>query len=162
MQKPRVIKDFEKLDVAIQEQIKLVYPTGFFEHLISYTDKDGNSRFALPFETDEKYYMVRMSVSEAKKLISDDDDYDANGVLRNEVQENYQEKYQDLDYIGDFDAIDTPEIEIDDKDLPTDDDDDEDDDVVVKKRKSVDDDDDDDDDDEIIDSDDDEDDEDED
>lgn len=128
MQKPRVIKDFEKLDVAMQEQIKLVYPTGFFEHLISYTDKDGHERWALPFETDDKYYMVRMSVSEAKKLISDDDDYDANGILRNEVQENYQEKYQDLDYLGDFDGIDAPvaEIEIDDKDLPTDDDDDDD------------------------------------
>ena len=32
--KPRVIKDFEKLDIEIQEQIKLNYPYGFERHLI--------------------------------------------------------------------------------------------------------------------------------
>lgn len=133
IQKPRVIKDFEKLDQAIQEQIKLTYPTGFFEHLITYTDRDGNDRFALPFETDDKYYMVRMTISEAKRLINDDDDYDDNGVLRNDVQEMYQEKYQDLDYISEFDAIAAPEIEIDDKEI---DDDDDDDNKPVSKKKS--------------------------
>ena len=103
MAKPRIIKDFEKLDVAIQEQIKLSYPTGFFEHLVSYTDRDGNGQWALPFETEEKYYLVRMSIAEAKKLINDDDDYDDNGVLRDDIQEMYQEKYSDDD-IDDFAA----------------------------------------------------------
>jgi len=102
MAKPRIIKDFEKLDTEIQEQIKLSYPTGFFEHLVSYTDRDGNGQWALPFETEEKYYLVRMSIAEAKKLISDDDDYDDNGVLRDDIQEMYQEKYSDD--IDDFDA----------------------------------------------------------
>ncbi|MDR0941434.1 MAG: hypothetical protein LBM68_04325 [Bacteroidales bacterium] len=97
MAKPRIIKDFEKLDTEIQEQIKLSYPTGFFEHLVSYTDRDGNGQWALPFETEEKYYLVRMSIAEAKKLISDDDDYDDNGVLRDDIQEMYQEKYTDGD-----------------------------------------------------------------
>ena len=53
--KPRIIKDFEKLDKHIQEQIKLVYPEGFSEHLVYYTNRDGNSVTALPFETDDKY-----------------------------------------------------------------------------------------------------------
>ncbi len=145
IQKPRVIKDFEKLDQAIQEQIKLTYPTGFYEHLITYTDKDGNERYALPFETDDKYYMVRMSISEAKRLISDDDDYDDNGILRNDVQEMYQEKYQDIDYSGDFDAIVTPDIEIDDKEIDDEDDSDEDEKPTMKKKSKFDDDDDDDD-----------------
>lgn len=105
MQKPRVIKDFDKLDAEIQEQIKLVYPTGFYEHLITYTDKEGQERHALPFETDEKYYMVRMTISEAKRIISDDDDYDDNGILRGDIQEEYQEKYQDVDYLADYDAL---------------------------------------------------------
>ncbi|MDA3818770.1 MAG: hypothetical protein PF486_15420 [Prolixibacteraceae bacterium] len=105
MQKPRIIKDFEKLDPQIQEQIKLVYPTGFFEHLISYTDKEGNERFALPFETDEKYYMVRMSIAEAKKIISNDADYDSNGILRNTIQEEYLEKYQDVEYLSEYDNL---------------------------------------------------------
>ena len=103
MAKPRIIKDFDKLDIEIQEQIKLSYPTGFFEHLVSYIDRDGNGQWALPFETEEKYYLVRMSIAEAKKLINDDDDYDDNGVLRDDIQEMYQEKYSDEE-IDDFDA----------------------------------------------------------
>jgi len=104
MQKPRVIKDFEKLSTDIQEQIKLVYPNGFYENLISYTDKDGNNRYALPFETDEKYYMVRMSVSEAKQIIDDDDDYNDDGNLKEQIQEEYREKHQDVEYL-DLDDI---------------------------------------------------------
>lgn len=139
IQKPRVIKDFEKLEQTLQEQIKLTYPTGFFEHLITYTDKDGNERFALPFETDDKYYMVRMTISEAKRLINDDEDYDSNGVLRNDVQEMYQEKYQDIDYLADFDAIESPEIEIDDKEITDEDVDDDEEKPVTKKKSKFDD-----------------------
>ncbi|MFO7869648.1 MAG: hypothetical protein R6U95_10165 [Bacteroidales bacterium] len=103
--KPRVIKDFGKLDSDIQEQIKLIYPTGFYEHLISYTDKEGNERFALPFETDEKYYMVRMSIEEAKKIVNDDADYDSNGILRNTIQEEYLEKHQDVEYLSEYENL---------------------------------------------------------
>jgi hypothetical protein len=44
--KPRVIKDFEKLDGEIQEKIKLSYPNGFAESLIYYQDKEGNKIMA--------------------------------------------------------------------------------------------------------------------
>lgn len=153
MAKPRVIKDFSKLDLDIQEQIKLTYPTGFFEHLISYVDKDGNERWALPFETEEKYYMVRMTVSEAKKLINDDEDYDDNGVLRNDVQELYQEKYNDIEF-DDFAAIDEAPVEaigIDAKELEVDDEEDDEEALAKKKKKEEDYDDDDEDEDEIAD-----------
>lgn len=93
--KPRIVKDFEKLDPEIQEQIKLAYPEGFFNHLVSYYDKEGLRRSALPFETEEKYYLVRMSVVEAKQIIEDDEDYDDEGNLKPEVQEDYEEKYAD-------------------------------------------------------------------
>lgn len=53
--KPRVIKDFEKLDTHIQEQIKLAFPYGFSEDLIHFYNKEGKKVSALPFETDEKY-----------------------------------------------------------------------------------------------------------
>ena len=49
--KPRVIKDFEKLDKDIQEQIKLEYPEGFEDNLIYFTNKEGKRVSALPFET---------------------------------------------------------------------------------------------------------------
>jgi len=109
--KPRVIKDFEKLDDAIQEQIKLTYPRGFSKHLIQFTNREGSKVSALPFETDEKYYLVRMTVTEARKIILRDEDYDEDGKLRTEIREDYEDKYADLDYIGDDDeeALEIPD-----------------------------------------------------
>jgi hypothetical protein len=98
--KPRVIKDFEKLDADIQEMIKYSYPYGFSDHLIRFTNKDGKYVSALPFETDEKYYLVRMTVSQAEEIISDDDDFDDDGNLKDEVKEDYGDKYDDLSYIN--------------------------------------------------------------
>lgn len=97
MDKPRVIKDFDALDVAIQEQIKLFYPEGFHEHLIRFPNKEGKLVSALPFETEEKYYLVRMTVAQAQEIIEDDDDYGDDGMLRDEVKDEYEEKYDDSD-----------------------------------------------------------------
>jgi hypothetical protein len=98
--KPRVVKDYEKLETVIQEQIKLTYPYGFSEYLVSYLDREGKRRTALPFETDEKYYLVRMTESEAVAIIDEDDDFDSDGMLKEDIKEEYEDKYNDLDYIN--------------------------------------------------------------
>ena len=99
--KTRVIKDFEKLTPEIQEQIKLVYPYGFSQHLIRFTNKEGKFVSALPFETDEIYYLVRMTSEKAEEIISEDDDYDDNGHLKDDAMYVYDDKYSDLDYLAD-------------------------------------------------------------
>lgn len=104
--KPRVIKDFEKLDDKIQEQIKLAYPYGFYESLIHFYDKEGKKVSALPFETDEKYYMIRMTREEAKAIIKDDEDFDTDGNLKEDIKDDYETKYGDLDYMSDYLADD--------------------------------------------------------
>lgn len=101
--KLRVIKDFDKLPSEIQEQIKLVYPYGFSQHLISFKNQHDETVWALPFETDDKYYMVRMSVQKARQIIEDDEDYDDDGNLKKEVREKYEDDYADLDYLDDND-----------------------------------------------------------
>jgi len=110
-EKLRVIKDYEKLDPDIQEQIKLVYPNGFSQFLISFTNKEGKLVSALPFETDDKYYLVRMTLKEAKQIIDEDEDYDDEGNLKDETREEYEDKYSDLDYIAD--NIEDDDFEID-------------------------------------------------
>lgn len=105
--KPRVIKDFDKLDSNIQEQIKLAYPNGFYDSLIHFYNKDGKKVTALPFETDDKYYMVRMTVQEAKMIIEDDDDFDDEGNLKEKIKDDYESKYGDLDYMSDYISDDT-------------------------------------------------------
>lgn len=98
--KPRVIKDYEKLDPEIQEKIKLEYPSGFSENLIYFNNKDGKRVSALPFETDEKYYLVRMTIYEAEKIIEDDDDYDSTGSLKDSAKEEYESKYADDEFLA--------------------------------------------------------------
>lgn len=95
--KPRVIKDFDKLDQSIQEQIKLEYPEGFEDNLVFFNNKEGNRVSALPFETEEKYYLVRMTTAQAQQLIEEDEDYDADGNLKDDIKEEYQDKHDEED-----------------------------------------------------------------
>ena len=100
--KPRVVKDYEKLDAAIREQIKLAFPYGFSSDLVSYTNQEGKIVTALPFETDEKHYLVRMTAQEARIIIEEDDDFDDDGILKDSVKEDYKEKFADVDYMSDY------------------------------------------------------------
>ncbi len=98
MTKKRVVKDFDALPEEIIRLVKIQYPTGFAENLLSYTNAEGKKVSALPFETDEVYYLIRMTIQEAKRLVKEDDDYDDEGVLR--------EDFADLDVEDDeFDGV---------------------------------------------------------
>lgn len=98
--KIRVIQDYEKLNEDIKEQIKLVYPEGFSQHLIEFTNSKGEKVSALPFETFEKVYMIRMSIRKADQIIRDDIDYDDEGFLKENSKEKYEDKYDDIDYLS--------------------------------------------------------------
>lgn len=115
--KPRVIKDYNKLDKDLQQQIKLVYADGFADNLIHFFDKNGLKITVLPFETEDKYYMLRMTENEAVQIVDDDDDFDEDGFLKNEVKQDYEDKYADMDHIAD-------QLTDDDDDVSDDDDDD--------------------------------------
>ncbi|HKK37819.1 MAG TPA: hypothetical protein VJ949_00200 [Cryomorphaceae bacterium] len=99
--KPRIITSFEKIAPAIQEQIKLSYPYGFSEELIHFNNKDGDRVSALRFETDERIYLIKMSQARAEELIDEDEDYDDEGNLKQDVKSDFEDKYSDLDYMPD-------------------------------------------------------------
>ncbi len=123
--KPRVIKDYDKLDPEIQEKIKLEYPSGYSENLIYFTNKEGKRVSALPLETDDKYYLVRMTVYEAEKIIEEDDDYDSTGSLKDSAKEEYETKYGDDDILAGSEDVDEID-DVADADADFDDDDDDD------------------------------------
>ncbi|MCG8306053.1 MAG: hypothetical protein MI975_01590 [Cytophagales bacterium] len=95
--KPRVLKDYEKLDDSILAQIKVSYPYGFSGYLITYVDRDGKTRTALPFETDDKFYLVRMTESEALQIIEEDEDFIEDGMIKNELEEEFEQGPTDVD-----------------------------------------------------------------
>ncbi|GAB5551699.1 MAG: hypothetical protein Sapg2KO_12900 [Saprospiraceae bacterium] len=113
MSKPRVVKDYEKLSDEVKEQIKLIYPRGFSQHLVSFTNRDGEKKKGLPFETEDFYYLIRMTTVKATQIIEDDDDFNDQGVLKQEALLDYTEKYEDEDTLSlnanddnDFDIVD--------------------------------------------------------
>lgn len=95
MSKPRVVKDYDKLDESVKQQIKLTYPEGFERNLIQFKNKEGKTVSALPFETEEVYYLIRMTILEAQEIIEEDEDYDDEGFLKDEVREEYEENIED-------------------------------------------------------------------
>lgn len=131
MAKKRLVKDYDALPEDIIKSVKLKYPTGYEQHLVTYADKEGKIVSALPFETDEIYYLIRMTIQEAKRLMREaDDDLDeesGSNSLRAEVP--------DMDLDSEYDGQDA-----DDDDL-ADGTDDENDHIIVTRRRDDDDDD---------------------
>jgi len=129
--KKRVIKDYEALSEEIKNGIKMTYPRGFAQHLVYYTDRNGKRVSALPFDTDEIYYLVRMTVREAVQIIEDDEDYDSEGVLRDDFSLDGAEDEEIFESVKEEEETvvykEAPESAYDDIDVPGDDDDDEDD-----------------------------------
>jgi hypothetical protein len=65
-------------------QVKLEYPEGFSQNLVTYTNSEGKIVSALPFDTEEIYYLIRMTEEEAERIIEEDEDYDEEGNLRDD------------------------------------------------------------------------------
>lgn len=102
--KKRVVKDYDKLPEEVINQIKLEYPRGFVKNLVKYTNKDGLQVSALPYETEDMYYLIRMSAMEARQIILDDDDYE-DGVLRDDFEDDLLEGSDTDDNLDDIDDV---------------------------------------------------------
>jgi DNA-directed RNA polymerase subunit delta len=119
--KKRVVKDYSALTEDIVRLVKNEYPSGYAEHLVTYNDKDGKKVSALPFETDDTYYLIRMTILEAKRIVKEDDDFDDDGHLKEEIGE--VEVDEEFDGAGEDDDEISNDIS------------DEDDHIIVTRRK---------------------------
>jgi len=104
--KKRVVKDYNALSEEIVRLVKNKYPSGYAESLVTYSDKEGKKVSALPFETDDTYYLIRMTVLEAKRIVKDDEDFDDDGQLKEdlvdvEVDNEFDGEGEDDDEISD-------------------------------------------------------------
>lgn len=98
MSKKRVVKDFDKLPKEIQVAVRAEFPNGFAHKLITYSGPKGEKISALPYETEDIYYLIRMSVQEARNIHrGDDDDYEEGVGISNDI--NFGE--MDLESIND-------------------------------------------------------------
>lgn len=120
MAKKRVVKDYDALSEEIVRLVKMKYPTGYADHLVSYTDKVGKKVSALPFEADDAHYLIRMTILEAKRLVKEDEDFDDEGVLRGD--------FSDVEVGDEFDGQGEDDDEVDGGS-------DEDDHIIVTRRR---------------------------
>lgn len=63
LMRKRVIKDFRNLPEEIREAIREKYPSGYINDLITFTDKDKHIISALPYETEDISYLIKMPSS---------------------------------------------------------------------------------------------------
>jgi len=116
MSKPRVIKDYDKLTEEVKEQIKLVYPMGYAQHLVSFVNKAGEKKKGLPFETEDYVYLIRMSEAKAEAIIEEDDDYNDDGVLRDKAKSDYEDKHMDEDFLNELNSNEDNDLGFGDED----------------------------------------------
>jgi hypothetical protein len=120
--KPKVVKDYDKLPKEIIAAIKTEYPNGFSHKLISYTTPKGEKVMALPFDTDDLSYLVRVTVMDTRNILRDDDDFD-------------DDKSVNIKDDLDLDGLDLDGLKEEDESLSVGDDDEEDDDYITVRRR---------------------------
>lgn len=94
MSKPKVIKEFEKLDDIIKQAVFDKYPYGFDRHIITFKNHKNQLVSALPFETEDRFYMIKMTRAEANEIVqawdedNEDEDNNLDDIEEVEVNEN--------------------------------------------------------------------------
>jgi DNA-directed RNA polymerase subunit delta len=73
--KKRIIKAYEQLSEEMVEKLKAKYPDGYEDHMISFTNPKGEIEVAIPFETEDIYYLVKMPRTSASE---EDEDFESN------------------------------------------------------------------------------------
>ncbi len=60
MGKKRIIKSYEQLSEDMVEKLKEKYPDGYEDRTITFTNPRGEIEVAIPFETEEIYYLIKL------------------------------------------------------------------------------------------------------
>ena len=80
MDKKRLVVDYKTLPDHILKALAEKYPDGYDEDIIKFKNAKGELVKAVPIETDEAYYLVKVSVQLAEMVQDfdedDDDDFD--------------------------------------------------------------------------------------
>ena len=78
MGKKRLIKNYEQLPEDIVEKVKDKYPDGFEDNLITFENSRGEIELALPFETEETYYLIKMPKNNTAE--EEEEEYDNSAI----------------------------------------------------------------------------------
>jgi len=71
--KKRLVVSFNNLPTELQEAVKELYPTGYSDVMMRIPKPNGEFFFAVPFETDDISYLVKIDVKIDDSDPEDDD-----------------------------------------------------------------------------------------
>ena len=74
--KKHIVTSFHNLAPELQEAVKQKYPLGFTEAMMRVDKPNGDFFYAVPFDTDEIAYMVKIDVKIDDNAQEEDDDKD--------------------------------------------------------------------------------------
>lgn len=109
MEKKRIIKSFENLSPELQDMLKEKYRYGYSNQIVRLNNARNETFFAVPLETEEANYMVKVQPEKIKKsanskedsFSNEDEDNDNNNDFDNDnVDEtndpSYEPNYDDV------------------------------------------------------------------
>lgn len=71
--KKRIVTSFHNLTPELQEAVKAFYPFGYAEAMMRIDKPNGDFLYAVPFETEEVAYLVKIDVKIDDKVHEEDD-----------------------------------------------------------------------------------------
>ena len=104
--KKRLVVSFNNLPAELQEEIKQFYPAGYFDAMIRIDKPNGDFFYAVPFETEEISYLVKIDVK-IDDLSDEDDDkeyYDEEIKGADEIQDDGSDDESLDDAVADYDG----------------------------------------------------------
>ena len=73
--KKRLVVSFKNMTPELQEEVKAAYPLGYSDYMIRIEKPNGEFFFAVPFETEEISYLVKIDVK-IDDMSGEDEDKD--------------------------------------------------------------------------------------
>ncbi len=108
--KPRVIKNFEKLDEKLRAAIAERFPDGYTSYIQMFDIGGGKFMSALPFETEEFNYLIKFPVTEdledTEEEIGGSDELDLEGGEDVDEEEEDDEIEKPTDNFDNLDVAD--------------------------------------------------------
>ncbi len=75
MAKKHIVTSYHNLSAELQDAVKGKYPLGFTDSMMRVEKPNGDFFYAVPFETDEVAYLVKIDVKIDDSSQDDDKDY---------------------------------------------------------------------------------------
>jgi len=107
MEKKRIIKSYEKLTPELQDLMKEIYPYGFTSQLIPLNNSKNERFFAVPLETEDTTYLIKVEIEKVKKNDDSDDQ-----IFFNVDDEDYDDTAKEN--MNDYDVADDSSSSYDD------------------------------------------------